>query len=436
MHVRTRKDPLDALVSLAYAAALDGALWPVVLTAASDHLGAIGGMVVRNEPRSGRGWMVVGRLRDDLTRLYLDRYVDNPYSRAIVGRPAGRAVRANSLVDLPAVRRSAFHADMLAPQGIAEMVVVPYAPWQRGSMTGGISFAFDARAADGAEAELRRRHARLVPHLLRAMDLAAACGAGPALARSLHALLDAYPNAAMLLDASGWLVHANPAAEELLREGDGLRAKCNGGAAMHARPRVYAARPADDRRLGEVIATAAASATGLPLPASGWGQAMAARIGRPSGRPDLVVSAVPLPAGAAPWVEPGAAHVALFVLRPGHGTQDGPRAAASVLAALFGLTPAEGRVAALVGAGLGLPGTARRLGVSAETARTHLRRCFAKTGARSQADLAGLLASLPAAGPAVGAPMVPGQRAAPEARAGIPRSGDAGHPVLPRNSTT
>ncbi len=65
------------------------------------------------------------------------------------------------------------------------------------------------------------------------------------------------------------------------------------------------------------------------------------------------------------------------------------------LRASFGLTIAEARVAALVITGMGLPAVARQLGVSRETARSHLARCFDTTGARSQAALARLAATLP-----------------------------------------
>ena len=70
---------------------------------------------------------------------------------------------------------------------------------------------------------------------------------------------------------------------------------------------------------------------------------------------------------------------------------------AAALRAAFGLTAAEARLAVLVGAGTGLPEAAARLGVSRETARTHLARCFDKTGVRSQAALARLVAGLPRA---------------------------------------
>lgn len=54
---------------------------------------------------------------------------------------------------------------------------------------------------------------------------------------------------------------------------------------------------------------------------------------------------------------------------------------------LFALSPAQTRLAALVLEGLDMPASAKRLGVSLNTAKTHLQRLFDKTGTRSQSAL-------------------------------------------------
>jgi DNA-binding CsgD family transcriptional regulator len=62
---------------------------------------------------------------------------------------------------------------------------------------------------------------------------------------------------------------------------------------------------------------------------------------------------------------------------------------------LVGLSTAETRVAALLGGGLGLPETARELGVSLSTVKTHAKRIFQKADIHSSAALVRLLASIP-----------------------------------------
>ncbi|NEH53790.1 helix-turn-helix transcriptional regulator, partial [Rhizobium leguminosarum] len=74
------------------------------------------------------------------------------------------------------------------------------------------------------------------------------------------------------------------------------------------------------------------------------------------------------------------------------------RRQAQQLQHIFGLTEAETRVAALIGSGMNLPEIARVLGISSNTVKTHTGRCFGKTGVRSQAALARLIASIPIAG--------------------------------------
>ena len=58
---------------------------------------------------------------------------------------------------------------------------------------------------------------------------------------------------------------------------------------------------------------------------------------------------------------------------------------------LFKLTPAEARLAASVGEGSSLAEAANQLGIGRETARTHLKRIFSKTGTRRQSELVRLL---------------------------------------------
>jgi DNA-binding CsgD family transcriptional regulator len=61
---------------------------------------------------------------------------------------------------------------------------------------------------------------------------------------------------------------------------------------------------------------------------------------------------------------------------------------------VLGLTLAEARVAALVGSGLAPREAAAKLGIAEETARTALKRVFAKVGVSRQSELTALLAKL------------------------------------------
>jgi len=105
------------------------------------------------------------------------------------------------------------------------------------------------------------------------------------------------------------------------------------------------------------------------------------------------VIVLPLPpshALAADWQQP-AALVAV------HEAGEVPLLLGPVLRDLYGLTPAETRLAIRLADGEGLPEASQQLQVSHETARSQLKAVFQKTGTGSQAQLAHLLSRLAAA---------------------------------------
>jgi DNA-binding CsgD family transcriptional regulator len=67
----------------------------------------------------------------------------------------------------------------------------------------------------------------------------------------------------------------------------------------------------------------------------------------------------------------------------------------SAICRLYGLTPAEGRLAALLAGGKHIESAADLLGVSIHTVRTHLKHIFSKTETSSQSDLVRLILSAP-----------------------------------------
>ena len=72
-----------------------------------------------------------------------------------------------------------------------------------------------------------------------------------------------------------------------------------------------------------------------------------------------------------------------------------PEPPSEVLVRLYGLTPAESRLASHLATGIGLLEAAKVLGISHNTARNQLKQVFAKTGTHRQADLVRLLLSNP-----------------------------------------
>ena len=67
-----------------------------------------------------------------------------------------------------------------------------------------------------------------------------------------------------------------------------------------------------------------------------------------------------------------------------------------VLQELFGLTPAEAKLASLLAAGLRIDAAAEQLGISVHTARAQLKQVCTKTGTHRQAALMRIVLTSPA----------------------------------------
>jgi DNA-binding CsgD family transcriptional regulator/PAS domain-containing protein len=370
------------LLDLIYGAVADPDRWPEVLTRVSDYIGAVGGMLVYNAPpgSQNQNLIILGRLADEYTPTFHQHHVWNPWTLAMRDVPFGKAVVCGSLVERPIVHKTAFYADILQPQEIADMMTVSHRAMAQDGGVGGFGFGVPPHETDRADENVQRLQ-RLTPHLGRALDATLKLGRLADGTRQLARVLQLMPNPALLLDAKGRITLANPPAESLLRANDGLALDRDGGL------RLAAALSSETAALSRALTKALAVASGA---GSELGEPL--RLTRPSGAAPLLVLPVPLPPPAfALWdlLEP--ARVLILIIDPSAHSP----ATAAAIQTTFGLTPAEARVAVLIGSGRSGPETAAMLGISPSTVKTHLKRCFEKTGVHSQVGLARILAALP-----------------------------------------
>ena len=217
----------------------------------------------------------------------------------------------------------------------------------------------------------------LLPHMSRALQLYGRMLSADTERRALADSLDRLSTGLLLLDAAGRVLFANRAVQEMASQNDGLRLQPDGLAAAVA---------AETAALRQLIARAALTTNGKGLHPGG-----AMLISRPSLRRSFAVSVSPVPKEAIVPGLRGSAAVAVFVLDPeALGEPDG-----ALLERLYGLTPAESRVAAALLNGHDLRAAASELGVSYHTARAQAKSIFSKTGTRGQSDLIRLLLKLP-----------------------------------------
>lgn len=211
----------------------------------------------------------------------------------------------------------------------------------------------------------------LLPHMRRALAVRERLRSAESAQWAAESALDRLDVALLVLDARGTIRFRNRTAESLLASADGLVAERSGPAA---------ARPAETRRLRALIA----SAIGASGATARLGGAML--VSRPSAKPPLHVLVAPLAPDATLLGADGPSAL-MFVTDPSAAAPPLER----TLCELYGLTPAEAGVAVRLVTGAPLGDVADELGISMNTARTHLRRVFAKTRTRGQSDLVRLL---------------------------------------------
>lgn len=324
--------------------------------------------------------ILLGRLRSDEPAMMLCHGIDlrGVETRALlpIALPAGeQAVRVDGVVSIAAASEgfaeTQLYRNVLAqaglPPGPGLAAVLAHGPRQ----TTGALFVlsrdphWQPRPEDRALLEL------LAPYVRRAITVGLSLNERNSDVEGLLGLLDALALGVVLLDDRSRVTFANRSAAEILGAVPGPATADDESFEQGRDPRTTALRG--------VLRTRAIGPQGAvahPHP--------------DDGRPLQIVST--------PLRWPGAAaeitarfNSAVFLADPGSFAPD----AVEGLGSLYGLTPAEERLAALLGGGCSLAEAAQRLSIRMSTARGVLKSVFAKTGTRRQASLVNLILSAP-----------------------------------------
>lgn len=356
----------ESLVGRLYDAALDESLWPEVLDALMASTGSQAASLwvlhAADSPRlpvfNYRGFA------PEFIEDYLQHWVPaDPTVQFLVTHPEQRIVHDGLVISEFAKDRSAYydwharHSDtrfrMLAQ-------VVPAAGVQAGVAL------HRAKSAGAYQVDELAQFEVLYAHLRRALSVSVGLGEISRLRALNHAMLEANPQAVVLLDDGGRCLLVNAKARELAQRDDGLRLAGRGGLV-----------PSDPRRRAEFLAL---------LPPAGQCRAANLRVARTGAALPYELQVVPLPREGAAWGGT-AASMLVLVADP---TQD-RRPSAERLRQQYGLTPAEAALALRLAEGLDLRAAADQLGITYGSSRTRLKQVFSKTGASRQAELVRLV---------------------------------------------
>lgn len=267
--------------------------------------------------------------------------------------------------------RLEFGQDFLRPNGLfyAATSVLDVSPELSSNL--GI---FRSRAAGPYSNEEVATIRVVSPHIRQALRVRARLMVGEGLAASLEAVLDRVSIGAVLLGGDGRALQFNRRAREIFANDDGLT--------LDAKGRLVGARPDDTNRMTTAIHAAVANAEGRALRTPG-----AVAVSRPSGSRPHIVQVAPLRVDGSRTQTAGTPRAVVFVGDPDREAVP-PE---DQLQDVYGLTPAEARLAVQLAAGHSVSEAAEILRIRVGTARQHLKRVFAKTGARRQAELVRLL---------------------------------------------
>ena len=374
-------EELSRLVHLVYEAAARPQAWSEVVAAIGASLGASKGLLVTPfvGPEDG-GLLFPWQIPEWELQLWASRYIAHDIW-SIRAREGGLwrqgAVYVNEdLVSTAELRASVFYKEFLSQHGIEWIctgIVFDGAP---GLPHTSASFFRERNVApfspqDKAWLQL------LLGHLSRALGLMHRLAAVELRAASLRAALDRMAFGVALLNGKRQLLHMNAAGQAVLARNDGLT--------LGPERELDAPSHNGQPRLQQWLARSAAS----PGDVTGHFCSGFFVARRASAHPYVVQYAVLAPTDV--WDLGGdAVRYIAFITDPAATRMP----SAERLAALYGLTPAESRVAVELAHGKSQKEVASALDISVSTARTHTQNVFAKLHVRRHADLVRMVLAL------------------------------------------
>ena len=362
-------ESLDALetIDLLYQAAVDPALWPDALDRLARATGGAGTAMIPITPNNTAGLVVSPALQEanvEYEREWWrhDTRVLRIFSRKLKGGVCCEA----ELFTEDEIARDPLRQDFCRHYGFgafAAQLVMPLPDFV-------VAFSVQ-RALKRGQFEGRQLATLglLGKHAARALLISTHLAGARSTARALSEALERFQCGALIVDRHLRIVHANRAAEMMI--GDGLAV---------SEGRLTASLPAERARFQRFLKAALAAS-------EGGDDTDPVALSRPRGGKPFIVQAMPVSARMAAFdLQQGAAALVLVVDPDAEA-----RPSLAKALALLGLTPAEARLAVLIGEGRSRGEAAALLGIATSTASDTIKRIYAKLDISSQSALVRLL---------------------------------------------
>jgi len=355
----------DLLVTSIHAVVLEPGKWDALLRRIGDAIGASSGTYQLRDKVSGKPlqWHSYGH-DDSVIASYARQFLKlDPWTAVVDRTPVGKWVAEHQFFDDAFVARNEFFQQFMLPNGLRR--IIGTRAFDDGRHEALISFqrGTSDHAFNHSEAELLTR---LSPHLELACRLSTEFSRLRMQAAVARQALDRLAAPLWVVDGEGGVLFSNQAAETDGLPGLYLRHGC-----------LVAEDPNVHMRLLALLQQAS----------SRQAQRGALAVDRPEGGRYTVLIA-PMPADS-PLVADSRRPLVLLMAHDPNASEAQPL---EVLAALYGLSPAECRLAALLLEGDTPAEAAERLQVQVSTVRTQLKSMFWKTGTHRQGELLKLLA--------------------------------------------
>jgi DNA-binding CsgD family transcriptional regulator len=354
-------------LDLIYDSALQPALWPQALQAVADCFQDAGAVLIWRRESGGFGTIVSPGLNAAHSDYEKNWQMRDPrpvrsFERAFLS--PGDVITDRDVMTAEEIETLPIYTRFLAKYGLgwfASTVLSPDA-----GMSAGVSVQ-RARGKPNFSPEELRRVENLARHIERSLRLSIRFFDAENCTMGMREILSRMGIGVFAVDANMKVIFANPAASN----GAGFVFSGGAGSASvltpSAREKIW-------------LALARASGTEAPAPAH-------VIIERGDAGPPLTLHVLPVTTGSAASHDLLARARGLVLLADSCG---GSAPDPALVRDILGLTLGEAKVAALVGSGMAPRAAAEKLGIAESTARTVLKRVFAKAGVSRQSELVAL----------------------------------------------